>query len=122
LSAPDSFAVPPPPTIPLSDDARKAYQDLFNSMQEAIEGTTEVAILEALNARQADVDSVLTKDAMYRLHANVALFDALLKQINDTNDELKKLQDQIKSIAAGFDAAGQVLAAISKVLTFIPGI
>jgi hypothetical protein len=122
LSAPDSFPVPPPPTIPLTDDARKAYQDLFNSMQEAIEGTTDVAILEALNARQADVDSVLTKDAMYRLHANADLFDALLKQINDTNDELKKLQDQIKSIAAGFNAAGQVLAAINKVLTFIPGI
>ena len=114
--------VPAPPTIPLTDDARKAYKDLYDTMQAAIEGTIDVATLEALNARQAEVDRVLTQDAMYRLHAQSALFDTLCKQINDTNDGLKKLQAQIESIASGFNDAGQVLAAIDKVLTLVPGL
>ena len=114
--------MPGPPTIPLSADVRQAYQDLYDTMEAAIEGTIDAAVLEALNASQAQVDDVLTKDDMYRLHSNTDLFNALQKQINDANCALKTLQNQIASIAAGFNEAGQVLAAINKVLTLIPGI
>jgi hypothetical protein len=68
------------------------------------------------------VDDVLTRDAIYRIQANSAGFEALKSQINDTNDELKKLQEQIESIASHFELAGQILAAINKVLTLVPGI
>ncbi len=122
MSSPGPFATPNPPAIPLADDVRKAYQDLNNTLQAAIEGTTNAAALEALNTAQAQVDDVLTKDAMFRLHANTALFDALLTQINQTNDELQTLQNQIQSITTGFNRAGEILAAINKVLSFIPGI
>ena len=122
MSAPQPFATPNPPAIPLADDVRKAYQDLNNTLQSAIEGTTDLALLEALNTAQAQVDDVLTKDAMFRLHANTALFDALLTQINQTNDELQTLQAQIQSITTGFTRAGEVLGAINKVLSLIPGI
>ncbi len=122
MSSPGPFATPNPPAIPLADDVRKAYQDLNNTLQAAIEGTTNAAALEALNTAQAQVDDVLTKDAMFRLHANTALFNALLTQINQTNDELQTLQNQIQSITTGFNRAGEILAAINKVLSFIPGI
>ena len=122
MSVPEPGVTPGPVTIPLSTEVRKAYQDLYDSIEAAIEGTKDTALLEALNARQAEVDNVLTKDDMYRLHKNTELFQALLQQINDTNDGLAVLQSQISSIAAGFDQAGQVLAAINKVLTLVPGI
>ena len=122
MSVPESGAAPGPVTIPLSTEVRKAYQDLYDSIEAAIEGTKGTALLEALNVMQAEVDNVLTKDDMYRLHANTELFNALLQQINDTNQALEVLQNQISSIAAGFNQAGQVLAAITKVLTLVPGL
>jgi len=123
LSTPDPpFAVPTRPTIPLTSEVRAAYQNLFDRMQNAIETTTDVALLEALNTWQGEVDDILTKDNMYRIEASSALFDALLEQINQTNEGLEKLRKQIQSIAKGFEIAGQVLAAINKVLTLVPGI
>lgn len=122
MSVPELPAAPGPITIPLSTEVRKAYQDLYDTIEAAIETTKDAAVLESLNARQADVDNILTKDDMYRLHANTALFDALSKQINDTNEGLATLEKQISSIAAGFNEAGQVVAAINKVLSLVPGI
>jgi hypothetical protein len=115
-------AAPVRPTIPLAPEVRQAYQNLYDKMQDAIQKTTNVALLQALNTWQGEVDDVLTKDNMYRLQATSALFDALLKQINDTNDGLEKLKGQIEDISAGFQEAGQVLGAIKQVLAFIPGI
>lgn len=111
-----------PPAIPLTPEVRQAYQDLYNKMQDAIQGTTNVAMLEALNTWQGEVDDVLTKDNMYRLRASSALFDALQKQIDDTNDGLEKLRDQIESISAGFQEGAKVLDAINQVLSLIPGV
>jgi superfamily I DNA and RNA helicase len=123
LSTPDPpFAVPPRPTIPLTDEVRHAYQDLFDKMDDEIQQTTNVALLEALNTWQGQVDDVLTKDNMYRIKASSALFDALLEQINDTNEGLEKLKKDIELISARFEVAGQVLAAINTVLTLVPGI
>lgn len=111
-----------PIALPLSTELRSAYKDLYDAIEAAIETSRDTAVLEALNARQADVDNVLTKDDMYRLHQNTELFLALRQQIDDTNEGLEELKERISSIAAGFSEAGQVLAAINKVLTLIPGI
>ncbi len=122
MSTPKIPAMPGTVTIPLSSDIRQAYEDLAASIETVIETTKDTAILEALNPMQGQVDAVLTKDDMYKLKANTKLFNALQQQIRDTNQGLQKLQQQIGSIAAGFSEAGQVLAAIDKVLTLIPGI
>jgi len=122
LSTSNTPAMPGPVTIPLSSEVRNAYEDLYDSIEAAIEGTSDTAVLEALNPMQFQVDDVLTKDDLYKLEANTKLFNALRQQISDTNQGLKKLQQQIGSIAAGFSQAGQVLAAIDKVLTLIPGL
>jgi hypothetical protein len=122
LSAEEEFVVPVPPAIPLTDDVRQAYEDLNARMEMAIENTAEVAALEALNRWQGQVDGILEKDAKYRLEANSALFNALLKQITDTNKGLKTLKAQIDAIGSHFAEAGEILAAINKVLTLIPGI
>ena len=122
MSTSNTPAMPGPVTIPLSSEVRNAYEDLYDSIEAAIEGTSDTAVLEALNPMQFQVDDVLTKDDLYKLEANTKLFNALRQQISDTNQGLKKLQQQIGSIAAGFSQAGQVLAAIDKVLTLIPGL
>jgi hypothetical protein len=75
-----------------------------------------------MNASQLDVDNILTKDALYQLEANTALYDALLVQINSTNDDLKKLKAQMLAIANGVAIFGDVLGAIEKVLTMVPGV
>lgn len=108
--------MPPAPTIPLSDKAHATWQSLLDTIQSAIESTTDTAALEALNALYPQVDDVLTLDTEYKLHANTALFNTLLQQINDTNAQLKKLKTQIESIATEFDDAAKVLSAVEKVL------
>jgi hypothetical protein len=122
LNTQGAFSIPVAPMIPLTVEVRQAYQDLNDRMETAIENTADVAVLEPLNTWQGEVDGILTKDAMYQLHADSALFDALQKQICDTNKGLKTLQAQIEAIASHFAEAGEVLAAINKVLTLIPGI
>jgi len=112
---------PPAPTIPLTPELRSAYQDLLAHYQTAIENSTDPGVLEALNSSRTNVDDVLTQDAMYRLVANTALYDALLQQINSTDDELKALQAQILAISSGISTFGDILGAINKVLTLIPG-
>lgn len=110
------------PPIPLTPELRTAYQDLYAKMQAELDSTMDQAAIEALNTWQPEVDQVLRKDDLYKLHANTDAFDALHKQIDYTNDGLKKLQGQISSIASHFAMAGEILTAIEKVLTLIPGV
>jgi hypothetical protein len=68
------------------------------------------------------VDQVLTKDDLYKIATNTSNLAALQKQINDTNTGLKILQGQIASIASHFAMAADIIAAIDKVLTLVPGV
>jgi hypothetical protein len=121
LTTPPLGNIPVSPAIPLTDEVRAAYRDIYDKLEAAIEGTEDAAVLQALNPWVAEVDDILTKDDMYRLQANSAVFDALLQQINYTNIGLKKLQGQVASIASHFAMAGDIIAAIDKVLTLVPG-
>lgn len=114
-------ASPTAPTLPLSNALRSAYQTLYEKLQTAVENTTDLATLEALNAALPQVDDVLTKDRIYRLDANTAAFQALLQQIADTNEQLKQLQQQVSSVASRIGQAGDVIAAVEKVFSFLPG-
>jgi hypothetical protein len=114
--------LPTSPTIPLTPELRAAYKDLYNKYETALENTINPGVLEALNASQLDVDDILTKDNMYRIQADTALYDALLKQINSTNSDLDALKTQIEAISSGVSTFGDILAAITKVLTIIPAI
>ncbi len=116
-SAPATSAL----TLPLSAEVRAAYEDLSDKYEAAIEATADVGALEALNASQLDVDNILTKDAEYRLAANTALYGALLKQIQSTNGDLETLQEQIRAITKGVSTFGEILGAIQKVLSLMPG-
>jgi septal ring factor EnvC (AmiA/AmiB activator) len=80
----------------------------------------DLATVQALNQWQPQIDQVLTQDDEYRLSENTAAFSALQKQIKDVNTGLAKLQSQISSIASHFAMAGEVIAAIDKVLSLIP--
>ena len=112
--------LPASPLIPLTPALRAAYQDLYTKYETAIEGTNDPGVKGALMASQLDVDNILTKDAMYGLNANTALYDALLTQINGTNADLKTLKAQIQAITSGIVTFGDILGAIDKVLALIP--
>ncbi|HTW80871.1 MAG TPA: hypothetical protein VME23_15095 [Terracidiphilus sp.] len=109
------------PTIPLTPAVRGAYQDLYNQMQAELDGTMDSVAIAALNVWQPQVDQILTKDDEYKLNADTNIFQALQKQISDTNQGLKTLSNQIASTASHFALAGDIIAAINKVLTLIPG-
>jgi hypothetical protein len=114
---------PTPPTaplLPLTPEQHASYEDLLATYQAAIENTADLELLETLNSSRANVDDVLTKDNMYRIASTTALYDALLQQIGDTNDELKKLKAQILAISSGISTFADVLSAVDKVLTLIP--
>ena len=111
---------PPPPSIPLTPEVKAAYKALYDTYEVAIENTTDPGLLEVLNASQTNVDNILTKNAMYVLNANTALFQALMDQIKSTNDELLKLKKQIEAVAGHVAMAAQILGAITTVLKAVP--
>ncbi len=110
-------SLPVSPAIPLTPDLKAAYQNLYNKLETAIENTTDGAALTTLNAAQTNVDNILTKNAMYMLKANTALYAALLDQINSTNDDLEALQKQIMAITSKVSAFGEIADSINKVLS-----
>jgi uncharacterized phage infection (PIP) family protein YhgE len=109
-------------SIPLTPAVRVAYQDLYDKIQAELDGTMDVAAIEALNAWQPEVDQVLRKDELCKIASATSNLDALQKQINYTNQGLKTLRDQISSIASHFAMAADIIAAIDKVLTLVPGV
>jgi hypothetical protein len=115
-------ATPGKPSIPLSDEARAAYQDLYDKYEVEIEASNDPAIVQPLLDSQSSIDDILTKDNMYRLHADTALFSALQDQINTTSDELKVLKGKITAISSKISTAGTIISAIDKVLSFAPGL
>jgi len=112
--------LPATPSIPLTPEARGAYQDLYDKIQAGIDSTMDEATVEALNAWFPEVEQVLTKDDLYKISADNAIFDALKKQIDYVNGGIKILRGQIASIASDFAMAGDVIAAIDKVLSLVP--
>jgi uncharacterized protein YPO0396 len=122
VTTPPVNNLPANPTIPLTPEVRAAYQDLYNKIQSAIDSTMDLATLQALNAWQPKVEQVLTQDDKYKLSADTAIFESLQKQINYVNQGLKTLRDQISSIASHIAMAGDIIAAINKVLTLVPGV
>jgi hypothetical protein len=114
--------LPTAPSIPLTPEVRAAYQNLYNKIQAQIDSTMDLAAIQALNPQLAAVDQVLTKDDLYKLNANTAALNALQKLINDTNQGLDKLHAQITSIASHFQMAADILAAIEKVRSLVPGV
>lgn len=120
MSTPVGNTPVPSCMIPLPPDVRAAYQDLYDKIQAAIDSTMDAAALEALNAWQPQVDQVLTQDDEYRLSQDTNIFVALQKQIKSVNDGLKELRGQISSIASHFAMAGDIIAAIDKVLCLFP--
>lgn len=113
----------PPPaglTIPLAPAVRAAYQELYDKIQSAIDSTMDLATVQALNQWQPQIDQVLTQDDEYKLSQNTSVLAALQKQIKDVNAGLVELQNQISSIASHFAMAGEIIAAIDKVLSLVP--
>jgi archaellum component FlaC len=109
------------PNLPLTPELRAAYENLYNQYEVAIENTIDPGVLEALSASQKTVEDTLSLDNMYRLKAITAQYNALLQQIESTNEKLKALQTQILAISSGISTFGDILGAISKVLSLLPG-
>jgi len=120
VSTPTGMSALPAPTIPLSPEVRAAYQNLYDKIQAAIDSTMDLATVEALNRWQPEVDQILTQDDEYKLNQDTNIFTALQKQIKYVNDGLTELRGQISSIASHFAMAGDIIAAIEKVLSLVP--
>ncbi len=120
MTTPPVENLPTNPTIPLTPELKAAYEDLLAKIQTQLDATVDPAVTEALNSCWNQVDQVLAKDGEYRFSADTAIFEALQKQIDDTNDGLKTLRGQIASIAGHFALAGDIIAGIDQVLSFFP--
>lgn len=115
-------SLPQNPSIPLSPTLKAAYQNLYDTLDSAVNSTMDLATIEALNPMLDQVDQVLTQNDEYTLHQDTNVFASLQKQIKSVNDGLTTLRGQVKAIASHFAMAGDVIAAIDKVLGFfVPG-
>ena len=115
-------ALPASPIIPLTPALRAAYQDLYDEYEDAIEATNDPALERSLLASQSNIETLLNDDAGYGISANTVLYNSLLEQINSTNNDLKVLQAQILSISSRISTFSDILAAITKVLSMMPGV
>lgn len=114
-------ALPASPIIPLTPALQAAYQDLYDEYEDAIEATNDTALKKSLMVSQSSVETILNDDAGSGITANTALYTSLLQQINSTNSDLKALQTQILAISSGISTFSDILAAITKVLSMMPG-
>jgi hypothetical protein len=117
LSTPGNL--PAAPTIPLSDDLRAAYTDLYNKLENEYQSNPDATAREAIGPQRDNVSNILTKDNMYKFDQDTALFEALQKQISSTTDGLKTLQTQIEATASHFKTAADILGAVTKVFGFL---
>jgi hypothetical protein len=108
--------LPAAPTIPLSDALRAAYEDLYDKLENEYQSNPDAAARLAIVPQRDNVSNVLTKDNMCKFAQDTALFQALLTQINSTNDGLKTLQAQIAATASHFQTAADILGAVNRVL------
>jgi hypothetical protein len=114
-----STTPPASPTIPLSDDVRAAYDDLYNKLEAEYQSNPDATAREAIGPARDNVSNVLTKDDMCKFSQDTALFNALLSQINNTNTGLKTLQAQVAETASHFQTAADILGAVNRVLTLV---
>jgi septal ring factor EnvC (AmiA/AmiB activator) len=104
-------------TIPLTPTAKAAYQDLYNKIQAAIDSTMDLATVQALNQTWPQIDQVLDENDEYAMTQDTNIFASLQKQIKTANDGIAQLRAQIAAIASHFAMAGEIIAAIDKVLS-----
>jgi septal ring factor EnvC (AmiA/AmiB activator) len=104
-------------TIPLTTAVKAAYQDLYNKIQAALNSTMDLATIQALNEAWPQIDQVLDENDEYTMTQDTNIFASLQKQIKTANDGLTQLRTQIAAIASHFAMAGDILAAIDKVLS-----
>lgn len=107
------------PQLPLSADARAAYQALYDKAQTAIENTTDVDLLTSLNTTRANIGAVISADNQCQLGNDTTLFQDLLAKINGTNKELNTLQQSIARVEGGIAKFGEVLSAINAVRSLV---
>jgi hypothetical protein len=111
--------LPAAPTIPLSDDLRTAYINLYMALENEYQSNPDAIAREAIGPQRDNVSNILTKDNIYGFNKDTALFAALQTQISTSSDGLKTLQTQINSTASHFKTAGDILGAITKVFGFL---
>jgi hypothetical protein len=122
MSTPQANSLPTDIAIPLSPNMKAAYQNLYKTIQAAVDSTMDAAAVQALNPQLYEIDQVLTKNDEYTISSDTAIFQALKTQISSVNQGLTKLRGEIDSISSHFAMAGAVIAAIDKVLALVPGL
>lgn len=106
----------PTPAIPLTPELRAAYQELYDKIQNAVDSTMDLATVEALNTWQPQLDRILTLDQEFQLNQDTQIFGSLQQQINEVNEGLMTLRAQVSSIASHFEMAGDIIAAIDRIV------
>ena len=110
------------PTVPLTPDVRKSYEDMYALAEAAVQATSDSTILGSLNDSKDAIGAVLSRDNDARRNQDDASFQALQAQLKIANDSLKKLQSDIAGVATKINIFGQVAGGIAKVLSLVPGI
>jgi len=107
------------PTIPLTPEARQAYEDLYAKAELAVEATSDGTILGSLNDTKDAIGAVLSADNEARLAQDDASFKAVETAIDAANGALKKLAGDIAGVASKIKVFGDVASGINTLLTLI---
>lgn len=109
-------------TYPLKPEVRKAYNDLYESTKTSFQQTNDPEAIKYLGDVQLWVGNVLEADDVAQIAANDPGFAKLKKAVGDANTGLKTVQGDMENIAKKIGTIGKVVAGITQVLSFFPGI
>ena len=109
-------------TYPLQPEVRQAYIDLYESTKTSFEQTNDSDAIKYLGDIELWIGGVLSADDQARIAQDDAGFAALKKTVTDANAGLKKVQGDMENVAKRIGVVSQVVAGITKVLSFFPAI
>ena len=114
-----SMTIPP---VLQNPDLGDTYQETYDAIGRAYWDASDVASKDLIHGTQEAMAKIITAIDEDDLAHNTTLFMELRPKINAVNAALEEIKDNIAKITKNIDTAEDVLAAINKLLSLMPGI
>lgn len=114
-----SMTIPP---VLQNPDLGDAYQDTMDAIGRAYWDASDVASKDLIHGTQEAIGKIITAIDEDELAHNTTLFLKMKPKIIAVNAALEEIKDSIAKITKNIDTAEDVLVAINKLLSLMPGI
>ncbi len=114
-----SMTIPP---VLQNPDLGDAYQDTFDALGRAYWDASDIASKDLVHGTQEAIGHIITAIDEHDLAHNTELFLELTPKIKAVNEALEEIKNCITKITKNIDTAADVISAVSKLLSLMPGL